>query len=669
MTETVEKNELNQLLAESEAFSALSPTELEQCSGLLELVHFSIGQQVCAAGADADAFFIVYSGRARVVAPGEDGNEVTVGTLTRGNHFGEQGLLANAKRQYTVRAASDLDLLRLSRENFNALLDRQPQLRNYFASYVSELAVRNFLKMTQVFAPLSPAEIRSLLGKLEKRNFSTGQALVHKGSNADGIYLIRSGSVSQFLEGRRLSARLAAGESFGLSQLLADQIFEYDLIADEPLEVYWLAEEEVLSRPPTRKGIASALRESIGHLTVKETKLDALRRFRRREMLRIGVRDLLKRATVPETTAALSDLACVLIHAAYEIINADLRRQYGVPMHQVRKGRWVETGFTVIGMGKLGGHELNYSSDVDLIYLYEAHGGETRAPKGGRASVPPGVGISNEEYFEILARELTRVLSEPTREGYVFRVDLRLRAEGSIGQLARSLDEYQRYYAARGQVWERLALLKAAPVAGSQAVGQAFLKMVKPFVLGGGRVDQDQALAIVQDVRAVKDMIDAKMTGRGHGQRNVKLGTGGIREIEFFVQTIQVLAGRKVPVLLDRSTLGSLARLSKKKLLSANERNALAAAYVFLRDVEHKLQMVHDLQTQTLPVEADELERCAVRMGYGVEDRKKAVESFQADYQRHTELVHRTFQSLVVEPKTSPIFKATLRLVGARAKR
>ena len=196
----------------------------------------------------------------------------------------------------------------------------------------------------------------------------------------------------------------------------------------------------------------------------------------------------------------------VLIHTAYEIIDADLRQQYGVPMHQAKTKRWVETGFTVIGMGKLGGHELNYSSDVDLIYLYEAHGGETRAPKGGRAAVPAGVGISNEEYFEILARELTRVLSEPTGEGHIFRVDLRLRAEGSVGQLARSLDEYQRYYTARGQVWERLALLKAAPVAGSQAVGQAFLKMVRPFVLGaGGKLDHDQALAIVTRLASAPD--------------------------------------------------------------------------------------------------------------------------------------------------------------------
>jgi glutamate-ammonia-ligase adenylyltransferase len=446
---------------------------------------------------------------------------------------------------------------------------------------------------------------------------------------------------------------------FGNSDALA-----FTLIRD-PMLVYWLAEENVSSRPPTRKGMDDALRKSLGHLTSKELKLGALRRFRRREMLRIGVRDLLRLATVPETTGSLSDLACLLIHAAYEIVDADLKRQYGVPMHRNRQGQWVETKFTVIGMGKLGGHELNYSSDVDLIYLYESHDGETRVPGGWPATVPTGVGISNEEYFEILARELTRVLSEPTREGHVFRVDLRLRAEGSVGQLARSLEEYQKYYMARGQVWERLALLKAAPVAGSDEVGQRFLKLVKQFVLGaGGTIHRDQALAIVQEVRAVKNLIDAKMTDRGHAQRNVKLGTGGIREIEFFVQTVQVLAGRKMPALLDRSTLGSLKRLALKKLLSIKDRDALAAAYLFLRDVEHKLQMVHDLQTHALPESSDELERCAVRMGYGTEGRKKAADLFQADHQRHTTAVHRTFRSLFSEPMTSPVLKAMLRLIS-----
>jgi glutamate-ammonia-ligase adenylyltransferase len=444
---------------------------------------------------------------------------------------------------------------------------------------------------------------------------------------------------------------------FGNSDALA-----FTLIRD-PTLVYWLAEEEVLSRSPTRKGMEVALRKSIGHLTSKELKLDALRRFRRREMLRMGVRDLLRLATVQETTGSLSDLACLLIHAAYEIVDSDLKGQYGIPMHHGRQGRWVETGFAVIGMGKLGGHELNYSSDVDLIYLYESHNGETRAPRGGRAAIPAGVGISNEEYFEMLARELTRVLIEPTREGHVFRVDLRLRAEGSVGQLARSLEEYRKYYTARGRVWERLALLKASPVAGSREIGQAFLKQVKPFVLGvREKLDRDKALAIVQDVRAVKDMIDAKMPDRGHAQRNVKLGTGGIREIEFFVQTVQVLAGRKVPALLHRSTLGSLNRLAQKKLLSIEDRDALTAAYLFLRDVEHKLQMVQDLQTHALPQDSVELEKCAVRMGYAEKDRIEARRCLVADQARHTRAVHELFVSFFSRPESSPIFHSTLQL-------
>jgi glutamate-ammonia-ligase adenylyltransferase len=461
--------------------------------------------------------------------------------------------------------------------------------------------------------------------------------------------MLESVSRTSFLDYLRASPRMLdlLCVIFGNSDALT-----FTLIRD-PTVVYWLAEE---------KGMERALYAGIGHLTSKESKLDALRRFQRREMLRIGVRDLLRLSTVPETTSSLSDLACLLIHAAYEVVDADLRQQYGIPMHQNRQRRWVETKFVVIGMGKLGGHELNYSSDVDLIYLYESHDGETRAPRGRHAAIPAGVGISNEEYFEILARELTRVLVEPTREGYVFRVDLRLRAEGSVGQLARSLEEYQKYYTIRGQVWERLALLKAWPVAGSHDVGQAFLKLVKPFVLGtGGKMDRTKALAIVEDVRAVKDMIDAKMSDRGHAQRNVKLGTGGIREIEFLVQTIQVVAGRKMPALLDRSTLGSLKRLADKKLLSIKERDAFTAAYLFLRDVEHKLQMVHDLQTHALPESSEELERCAVRMGYGMEDRKKAIELFLIDHQHHTEVVNRIFRSLFAKPETSPILKATLR--------
>jgi glutamate-ammonia-ligase adenylyltransferase len=422
----------------------------------------------------------------------------------------------------------------------------------------------------------------------------------------------------------------------------------------------------VLSKPATRAGIEQSLQQQLARLTAKELKLDVLRRVRRREMLRIGVRDLLRMADVPETMASLSDLAGVLIHAAYHVVDADLRSLYGVPMHRNRQGKWVETGFAVMGMGKLGGHELNYSSDVDLIYVYASHEGETRAPRGKSVGKPAVAGISSEEYFEILSRELTKALAEQTREGYVFRVDLRLRAEGSIGQLARSLADYKKYYETRGMAWERLALLKAWPVAGSKAVGQAFLNMARPFIFGAGKMDCDGAMAIVQNVRALKEMIDTKMAERGHERRNVKLGIGGIREIEFLAQTVQVLAGKQAPALLDRSTLGALPRFVKRKLISGRERDELTAAYLFLRDVEHKLQMVHDLQTHALPDETEELERCAIRGGYDGSDRTAAAKKFLADHATHTAAVHRVFRSLFYEPKTSPVFKATLRAMRAK---
>ena len=187
--------------------------------------------------------------------------------------------------------------------------------------------------------------------------------------------LLETVTRSTFLDYLRSSPRMLdlLSTIFGNSDSLAFTILR------ETMLVYWLAEEDVLSKSSTRDGLERALEKQLARLTVTELKLVVLRRFRRREMLRIGVRDLLRLADVRETTAALSDLAALLIHAAYEIIDADLRRQYGRPMHKNRQGKWVETGFAVIGMGKLGGHELNYSSDVDLIYVYGSHDGETRA--------------------------------------------------------------------------------------------------------------------------------------------------------------------------------------------------------------------------------------------------------------------------------------------------
>jgi glutamate-ammonia-ligase adenylyltransferase len=441
---------------------------------------------------------------------------------------------------------------------------------------------------------------------------------------------------------------------FGNSDSLA-----FALIRD-PMLIYWLAEEEVLTTAPTREGMVASLRQNLGSLKATELKLDVLRRVRRREMLRIGVRDLLRLATVEETTGSLSDLASVLIHAAYELVDQDLTAVHGRPMHRQEDGTWVETHFAVIGMGKLGAHELNYSSDVDLIYVYESADGETRKGKGTRQTNTQI--LSNEEYFELLARSLTKALAEQTREGAVFRVDLRLRAEGTVGQLARSVEAYARYYAQRGQVWERLALLKAWPIAGSPAVGKAFVEMVERFVFqpDAEPLTKDRALAIIRDVRSVKDRIDEKIAVRGHQHRNVKLGTGGIREIEFLVQTIQVLIGRMVPGILDRRTAGALLRFCQHQFVNQDDQRRLTEAYWFLRDVEHKLQMMHDLQTHALPDSHEELQRCAIRMGYHAESREAALARFLADRQRHTAIVHHVFRSLFHHPETSALVAAVV---------
>ncbi|TKB91432.1 MAG: hypothetical protein E8D41_10710 [Nitrospira sp.] len=442
-------------------------------------------------------------------------------------------------------------------------------------------------------------------------------------------------------------------------------------LVHDPLLLYWLAQQNVLSTAPSRVGMERTVRQSLETVTSTELKLDALRRFRRREMLRIGVRDLLRLADVVETTASLSDLASILIDAAYRVVDGALRGQFGVPMHRNRQGRWVETGFTVIGMGKLGGHELNYSSDVDVLYVCQSHEGETRRVVSGRrkAKGPVQGNLSNEEYFEILARELTKALTEQTHEGYLYRVDLRLRAEGSVGQLTRSLDEYDTYYRTRGQAWERLALLKAWPIAGSREVGKSFIKLVRPFVLAPSskRRAVEEGLAIVEEVRSVKERIDAKMAERGQEQRNVKLGGGGIREIEFLVQTIQVLAGHRLPGILDRGTIGSLARLHSVDILSLKQQTALTRAYQFLRDVEHKLQMVHDMQTHALPDRQDKLERCAIRMGYTGASRSAALKQFQADHVAHRTVVHDIFHSFFETPTTSAMLKRTFQLIGHTA--
>jgi [glutamine synthetase] adenylyltransferase / [glutamine synthetase]-adenylyl-L-tyrosine phosphorylase len=398
-----------------------------------------------------------------------------------------------------------------------------------------------------------------------------------------------------------------------LAMALGASPYMAEILIRDPHHFYWLTDPATLYSSSQKRYMRRELTRSLKVLEGEHTRLDYLRFFKRREMLRIGVRDLLRLCSVEETLKALSILAETLICAAYWICASELRRQHEIP-------RSAFTGFTILGMGKLGGGELNFSSDVDLIYVYESD-----HERAGTLSAP--------DYFRMLCRKISAGLNELTGEGYVYRVDLRLRPEGDAGHIAYPLDGFERYYETRVGTWERLALLKAWPVAGSHRLGGRFLKMASEFIYN--RPFGDKAL---EDVRSMKKRIDHKMTVREQRDRNVKLGMGGIREIELIAQSLQVMNGARLPQICERNTLKALHALWEHALITEDECDVLTRAYLFLRDVENKLQMANDAQTHSLPKEPEQLTISARTLGYS------DTETFLIDYRRHTSRVNGIFE-------------------------
>ena len=422
------------------------------------------------------------------------------------------------------------------------------------------------------------------------------------------------------------------GTVFGNSPSMAQTLLR------EPLLVYWIDDDRVLVRRQTRSRLLGIVENTQKGVKNFEAKCEALRRCKRREMLRLGIRDLLGIAKPIETYTVLSDLAAVVIQAAYDLVDQKLQRQYGGwEGADSDKGK-KRIGFSVLAMGKLGGWELNYSSDVDLIYVYQqTPESMTNSGKGQKA-------IAGSEYFHALARELTNVLSASTAEGALFRVDMRLRPEGEVGPLACSVEDAYHYYQTRGRTWERLAFLKAKPIAGDLQLGRSFIRKLGKFVYGTREI----APQIYSEIDALRSQMVAKMTRRGELERNVKLGTGGIREIEFIVQGLQLGWGYRYPSIRDRQTLKSLVKLVRIGKLKIGNLRQLTASYIFLRNLENKIQMVHELQTHLLPSKTEEIAKCAIRMGYPKrETAKQTAEGLLADYRQHTENVHQCYQAIV----------------------
>jgi glutamate-ammonia-ligase adenylyltransferase len=400
---------------------------------------------------------------------------------------------------------------------------------------------------------------------------------------------------------------------FGSSQYLADILVReswlYSLLLDRP---------GPRSADEYREIVASSLRT----LRRPESRRGALRRVKRREFLRIGWRDLARGVPLEETVGEISDLADALIQSALLLAHEEVDPRFPTAAREVR--------FAVLAMGKLGARELNYSSDVDLVFVMDS---------------PDPRDEGQRRYASKLAETLIAVLAEETEEGRCFRVDMRLRPEGRAGALVRSFAAFREYYDRWAETWERQALIKARPVAGDPELGERFAALIRPVVYR-----RLQGAALLEDVREMRSAVERKLEASGELAVHVKEGWGTIRDVEFAVQLLQLLFGSDHPELQVAGTLGALAALEGVGLLAADERRTLEAGYRFFRAVEHRLQLLHDLPVRTLPTEPRGLRRLARSMAF--EDPpafRAAFDQKAGEVRRLVEAIHRRLGVRYVE--------------------
>ena len=413
--------------------------------------------------------------------------------------------------------------------------------------------------------------------------------------------------------------------TFGASTYLSE------ILIRTPEYFYDIIDPNVMETQKTSEMMYQELKQSISRFASVEQKLRILRRYKRRETLRIGLRDLLKVADVETTTLELSNLAEAALQHCYEIGRDQVMKpKFGTPLDEEGTA---PCRFAIIGMGKLGGYELNFSSDIDLIFVYSD-------------DARTDMGIDNSEYFSRLCEFLIKAMSEITPEGYVFRVDIRLRPESSAGVIIRSMESYESYYEGWGDLWERQALIKARPVAGDMAFGDEFIRMIQPFVYQR-YLDGVTLTEIKADIRRTKARIEERLVSEGSPlEKHVKLGPGGIRDIEFTVQCLQMIHGAKRKSLCSHNTLEVLAALKENTLLSVEDADALMAAYRFLRTVENCIQLEADQQRYLIPEKETEERELARRVGYPHTTETDALAAFREDYRVHTEQVRAIFEKI-----------------------
>ncbi|MCE5232840.1 MAG: glutamine-synthetase adenylyltransferase, partial [Xanthomonadaceae bacterium] len=408
-----------------------------------------------------------------------------------------------------------------------------------------------------------------------------------------------------------------AGVAERLRRLLLASDFAYDALRREPT----LLAPAGVARLRDPADATARLALLPGADADESTMLAALRRFRRAEALRLVFRDVNGLDPLPDTLAATGALYEALIEAALAWAARGLERRYGVP----RSADGAAQRLIVLGFGKLGGAELNFSSDVDLVFAYP----EAGQTDGTRA-------LDNGEFFARLGQQLVRLLAEPTDDGIVARVDLRLRPFGNAGRVALSFAAMEQYYQREGRDWERYAWIKARPVAGDLVAGKRLGELLRPFVYR--RYLDYTAFA---GLREMKALIDAEVARKDLAD-NLKLGPGGIREIEFIVQLLQLIRGGREPSLRARGLLPALGACEARGLIAGARAKRLREAYLFLRRLENRVQMLGDAQTHDVPADALARARVALALDY------PAWEPLEAELAAHRAAVAEEFAAVVL---------------------
>ena len=410
------------------------------------------------------------------------------------------------------------------------------------------------------------------------------------------------------------AARVLACSDFVFSSCERNPSMLEDLVSSGDLEAPYPASAAGARGRPSLRERAESVARAAGSI---DGLMTDLRRLRRREMVRIAWRDIGGLAEFDETVRDTSDLADAIIETSLDRLHEWQCADLGTPIGHTGEPQQL----VVLALGKLGASELNFSSDIDLIFTFPENG----QTEGGRRSV------DNDRFFLQLARKLVKVLGEPTADGFVYRVDMRLRPFGTQGPLVLSFDALEEYYQTHGRDWERYAFIRVRAVSGDMVLAAELLERLRPFVYRR-YID----FGTLQSLRSLKVVMEQEVARKGM-EHSVKHGPGGIREVEFTGQAFQMVRGGRTPALRYRRLLTVLARLGELELLPAHAVESLSSAYRFLRAAEHRLQQVDDRQEHMLPLDEPGRARIAAGMGYA------SWEAFSERLDRHRRNVDEQF--------------------------